>query len=678
MGYFFQEGNTLGWGENQQKLWLQPWGENGLRVQANLVGKQLDLPQALLDNPNGNSTGGVIEINRENGSLRNGLICANISRDGLLTFVNLLTGQVILQEPEKMEFASPAPSRHFEYKDGGLYRIEAWFKSQEAERFFGLGQHQHGFLDQKGCVIELQQRNTEVSIPFLVSSRKYGFLWNNPAIGRVELGRNVTRWVAEGSQQLDYYVNCGRNYKEILEQYATVTGKAPAFPQWASGFWQSKLRYETQDELLEVAREYKRRNLPLSVIVADFFHWTKMGDWKFDPACWPDPTGMIRELETMGVKLMVSIWPTVSPLSENYAAMTERGLLVNNEFGVDAQHVFLDNGQAGPAYFSYYDATNPQARRFVWDVIKRNYYSKGIKLFWLDNNEPDVNPWNPENLRFHLGNGIEVANIYPLLSQRGFYEGLLHSGEEEILTFSRSGWAGSQRYGAAIWSGDIPSTFESLQAQVPAGLNMAMSGIPWWTTDVGGFWGGDITKDDFRELIVRWFQYGIFCPIVRIHGYRSPRNGPLPKSGADNEIWSFGEEVYKILQDLLALRERLRPYTHDLMRVASDIGLPPMRPLFLEFPEDPLCERSEDEYMFGPEILVAPVTRKGCRQRSVYLPGGADWVDVWSNKKYAGGQSLDVPAPLEVIPVFLKAGSQLLAVFQQSQEALIESQPVLG
>jgi alpha-D-xyloside xylohydrolase len=429
---------------------------------------------------------------------------------------------------------------------------------------------------------------------------------------------------------------------------------------------------------LEVAREYKKRNLPLSVIVADFFHWTKMGDWKFDPACWPDPIGMVRELETLGVKLMVSIWPTVSPLSENYSAMTEQGLLVNNEFGVDAQHVFVDNGQVGPAYFAYYDATNPKARQFVWDLIKRNYYSIGIKLFWLDNNEPDVNPWNPENLRFHLGNGIEVANIYPLLSQRGFYEGLKSSGETEILTFSRSGWAGSQRYGAAIWSGDTPSTFESLRAQVTAGLNMAMSGIPWWTTDIGGFWGGNITTDYFRELIVRWFQYGIFCPILRLHGYRYPLNGPMPKSGAGNEIWSFGDDIYKILQDLLALRERLRPYTHELMQVASDLGLPPIRPLFLEFPEDPLCETIEDQYMFGPEILVAPVTIMGSRQRRVYLPYGTNWVDIWSDKNYTGGQSLEVPAPLEVIPVFLKADSRLLSIFQRSQEVLISSQPIFG
>lgn len=667
MGYFSREGNTLVWQENQQKLWLRPWRENGLRVQANLAGKLLDLPQALLELPDDYSPEVSLEIENESASLQNGMLRAIISRTGRLTFQNAFTGQILFEEPEGKNFASPPPPRHFKYKNGGLYKIEAWFKAQAGERLFGLGQHQHGHLDQKGCVIELHQRNTEVTIPFLVSNRKYGFLWNNPGIGRVELGRNATRWVAEGSQQLDYYVTCGEAYADILEQYATVTGKAPAFPAWASGFWQSKLRYESQEELLNVAREYKKRGLPLAVIVADYFHWTHMGDWKFDPERWPDPAAMVQELEALGVKLMVSVWPTASPLSENYPALTEQGLLVNNEYGVDAQHVFIDNGVIGPAYFAYYDATHPQARQFVWDVIHKNYYAAGIKLFWLDNNEPDVNPWNPENLRFFLGNGVEVANLYPLLSQRGFYDGLMSSGETEILTLSRSGWAGSQRYGTVIWSGDIPSTFESLQAQVRAGLNMALSGIPWWTTDIGGFWGGDIETSYFRELVVRWFQYGVFCPVLRMHGYRSPLSGPMPKTGADNEVWSFGEAVYKILRDGLALRERLRPYIHELTQIASARGLPLLRPLFLEYPHDPNSETVEDQFMLGPELLVAPVLQAGARQRKVYLPAGTDWVNAWDGKAYPGGQSIEVPAPLETIPVFLKPGSRLRSIFQPPQ-----------
>ncbi len=361
---------------------------------------------------------------------------------------------------------------------------------------------------------------------------------------------------------------------------------------------------------------------------------------------------------------MVSIWPTVSPLSENYTEMKERGLLIGNERGVDAQHVFVDHDVNGPAYFAYYDATNPEARRYIWDKVKKGYYDHGVRLWWLDNDEPDANPWNPENLHFYLGNGVEVANIYPLLHQAGFYESMRRAGESEVVTLSRSGWAGSQRFSSIIWSGDIASTFEALQAQVRAGLNMAMSGIPWWTTDIGGFHGGNIHTDYFRELIVRWFQYGVFCPIFRLHGYREPAQGPLPRSGADNEVWSFGEPAYQLITRMLALREKLRPYIQEQMEIASQSGLPPMRPLFVDFPASPACESIEDQFMFGPEILVAPVLHLGQRERSLYLPGGVRWLEAWTGQVYPGGQTVTVSAPLAQIPVFLKEDSRLAKVFQ--------------
>jgi alpha-D-xyloside xylohydrolase len=662
MGYFSQDGEILIWQENQQKIWLQPWGENGLRCQANLVGKRLDLPQALLENDRPAARDVAVEIGEEEAVIRSGMILAAVSRAGRIRYSNARSGAILLEEPETPYYAPP--SRHFKYRNGRLFWIEARFKSQRNERFYGLGQHQHACLDQKGCIIELAQRNTEVTIPFLVSNRRYGFLWNNPAIGRVELGCNATRWVAEGSQQLDYYIVCGETYTEILEHYADATGHAPLFPEWASGFWQCKLRYETQGELLAVARQYKARGLPLSVIVSDFFNWSHMGDWKFDPVHWSDPSAMTQELEAMGVKLMVSVWPTVSPISENSQTMRERGLLVNSEQGMDAFQVFIDNGINGPAYLSYYDATNPEARQFMWDKIKKNYYAQGVRLWWLDSDEPDANPWNPENLRFYLGNGIEVANIYPLLHQRAFYEGMCSSGETDIVTLSRSGWAGSQRFGSVLWSGDIASTFEALQAQVRAGLNVAMSGIPWWTTDIGGFYGGDIQTEYFRELIVRWFQYGVFCPVFRLHGHRSPITRPLPSSGADNEIWSFGDTSYEILRELLFLRERLRPYIHQQMQIASKTGLPPMRPLFVDFPNDEMCETIEDQFMFGSEILVAPVLYEGMRERRVYLPTGTEWLDIGTGRVVSGGQWVTTPAPLEALPLYLKSGSPLQGIFQ--------------
>jgi alpha-D-xyloside xylohydrolase len=662
MGRFLRDGDFLLWQENQERLWIRPWGRDGLRVQVNLAGAPLDLPQALLIPAPDAAGKPEITISGEEAAVWNGDIGVTVSRAGRLRFSSR-AGTELLREIDAS--VGGPPGRLFTYRDGGLFRIEASFAAYDDERLFGLGQHLHGKLDQKGCVIDLRQRNTAVSIPFMVSSRGYGFLWNNPGVGRVELGRSGTRWVAEGSRQLDYYVVSGGSYAGILERYADATGHAPPLPEWALGLWQSKLRYETQAELLEVAREYKRRGLPLDVIVSDFFHWSHMGDWRFDPECWPDPEGMTRELESLGVRLMVSIWPTVSPLSENYSEMRDRGLLINNQFGVDAQQVFVDHGVGGPAYHPYYDATNPDARRFLWETVRRNYYARGVKAWWLDNDEPDVNPYHPENLRFHLGGGIEVANIYPLMHLQGFYEGMRAAGEDEILMLTRSAWAGAQRFGPVVWSGDVESTFDSLQAQVRAGLNMGLSGIPWWTTDIGGFHGGDIRTDYFRELIVRWFQYAVFCPVLRMHGHREPFSGPLPASGAGNELWSFGEEVYGILRRWLLLRGRMRPYIVRQLRSASYRGLPPMRPLFIDFPQDAECESIEDQFMFGPDILVAPVLLQGARERALYLPDGTKWIDAQSGRVHAGGMRLTAAAPLDVIPVFLRAGSELEDLFKQ-------------
>jgi alpha-D-xyloside xylohydrolase len=360
----------------------------------------------------------------------------------------------------------------------------------------------------------------------------------------------------------------------------------------------------------------------------------------------------------MGVKLMVSIWPTVNARSENYMEMQQRGLLIRTERGVPAHMPFVDTRPEGPVYVHYYDATNPEARQFIWERVREGYYRHGIKVWWLDACEPEISPRDPENLRLHLGNGLSVINIYPLLQARGFYEGMRAEGEEEILTLCRSAWAGSQRYGAALWSGDIPSTFESLQIQIPAGLNAAMSGIPWWNTDIGGFFNGDITTPYFRELIVRWFQYGVFCPVCRLHGFRLPAE-EFTISGADNEVWSFGDEAYEIIKELLFLRERIRPYIMDQMELASEKGIPPMRPLFFDFPDDEASWTVDDQYMFGPDLLVAPVLFEGARSREVYLPAGAMWTDAWTDETVDGGQSITADAPLDRIPLYLRDGATL-------------------
>lgn len=673
--YLTIAGSRLVWRCRHQTLWLEPWGTDCVRVRATMNAEMPDLPWALL--PAGSASGNFAatlesaETGTTNGGgarLVNGRITATVDANGRVSFFKTATGELLCAEiPVVANF--PA-NREFKAVAGDLWHGELSLCAFDGERIYGLGQRRHGLLDQKGCVLELCQRNAEINIPWMVSSRGYGLLWNHPGIGRVEFGRTKTRWVAEATRLVDYVVAAGDSYAEIMTRYADLTGYPPMLPEWAAGFWQCKLRYKTQDEILAVAREHKKRGLPMSVIVIDYFNWSRMGDWRFDPKCWPDPAAMVQELESMGIKTMVSIWPTVNPDSENFAELQARGLLVRADRGLAACMSFTDSDRVGLNVHPYLlDATHPEARDFIWSKVAKNYRAHGIKAWWLDAIEPELATHDHGNVRYHLGNGAEVGGLYPMMQAKAFYDGMKAAGETDVLSLCRSAFAGSQRYGAAVWSGDIYSTFEVLDGQIRAGLNMAMSGIPWWTTDTGGFFGGQGNGESFRELIVRWFQFSVFCPILRLHGWRDSRYSTTecsdPTTGGPNEVWSFGEKAYDIIRELLFLRERLRPYIMQQMRMATETGAPVMRPLFFDFPADPGTATVEDQFMFGPDILVAPVTREGARERTAYLPAGIDWLDAWTGAKSGGGQRLTVAAPLERIPVFVRAGSPCLALFSR-------------
>lgn len=658
------EGNRLIREYDHEKIWVEPCGKDALRLRCTKVAEIQEKDWALLPQPECNAD---IRIDGNKACITNGKITCHINEYGFISFENE-KGETLLAEKwqdrqnPNNRISLMIPGRELKPIIGGDYQAIVRFEGDESEKFYGLGQHQEPFLNLKGCVFELAQRNSQVTIPFVISNLGYGFLWNNPAYGRVSLARNCTEWTAEVTDIIDYWVTTGDTPAEILEKYTEVTGRVPMIPEFAVGFWQSKLRYKTQEELLNVAKEYKRRGLPISVIVVDFFHWPKQGEWRFDPEYWPDPEGMVKELKSMGIELMVSIWPTVDPLSENYREMKHKGYLVRTERGVRTQMIFRGNE-------AFFDATNPGAQRYVWNKAKENYFNYGIRLFWLDEAEPEFRPCDFDNIRYYLGPYLKVGNIYPLMYAKAFYDGMTAEGiTDGVINLARCAWAGSQRYGVAVWSGDIHSNFETLRKQVRAGLNMGLSGIPWWTTDIGGFFGGDPNNSRFRELIIRWFQYGVFCPLFRLHGYRLPtaENMAEEDSGirdletcGPNEVWSFGEEAYEIIKELLFMRERLRPYIIEQMKVAHERGAPPMRPLFYDFPEDRESWNIEDEFMFGPDILVAPELYEGARKRTIYLPSEAEWKDVNTGRIYKGGQYIECDAPLDVIPVFLKNGADL-------------------
>jgi alpha-D-xyloside xylohydrolase len=662
MSGFHKKDHGVLWENGDVRLFVEAWGKDSLRIRSTMGTEILEgLPGALLE-PNFREA--EFEIETDRARIHNGAILAEIrsiaSTDNHnpscvgIHFLDAYSGAEILGE--KFYPTTGAPARKFKPIGGEHFQVEVNFKAYPDERIYGLGQHQHNRLDQKGLVIDLVQRNGEFCIPFLLSSRGYGFLWNNPALGHVALKTDETSWSATSTQQIDYWITAGDSPAKLLENYADAVGHPPLPPKWASGFWQSKLRYRTQEELLFVANEYKRRKLPISVIIIDALHWTLHGDWRFDPEDWPDPEKMLRELEALGIQVMVSIWPTVNSLSENFKVMQERGWLVQTISGDRPVTRSIDCIPDGYVDLYLYDATHPEARAYIWDQIHRGYYRRGIKNWWLDVCEPETTLVDLEKLKFHLGSGTSVSNIYPLLHARAFYDGMKSQGEAEILNLSRSAWAGSQRYGIVVWSGDVKSSFDALQAQVRAGLNMGLSGIPFWTTDIGGFYEED--PDNFQELIVRWFQFGTFCPIFRLHGYRKPYSSPdtAAITGGPNEVWSFGDRAYHIIRELLFLREKMRPYIQKQMCIAHEKGIPPMRPLFFDFPGDPQSITVDDQFMFGPDILVAPILNEGALQRDVYLPQGTDWIDAWSGSMTAGGQWITAKAPLERIPLYLKKG----------------------
>ena len=667
MAVIEKKDNGLYWEYAAEQLLIQPWGKDSLRFRVTKKsGFTPNQDWALTYSKDQTGTADQITIDEEANTcqIKNGHITASINRFGWLTVTNS-DGKVLLEERWQVKpggkKTSPLgiPGRELKPIIGGDYQATMRFEAFDGEKIYGMGQRQEKQLNYKGCILELAQRNTQATVPFVLSNRGYGFLWNNPAIGQVTFANNETKWEAKDTDQLDFWVTTADSPAKIVEQYTNATGRVPMMPKFASGFWQCKLRYKTQDELLKVAHEYKDKGLPINVIVIDFFHWPNQGEWKFDPKYWPNPKAMVDELNKMGIKLMVSIWPTVDVNSENYDEMNDKGYLVRAERMYQDSYHFMGNE-------TFFDATNPGARKYVWDKAKQHYYDNGVRMFWLDEAEPEYGfLYDFDHFRYYQGPALKLSNIYPLDYAKAFYEGQKAAGQKEIVNLVRCVWAGSQKYGVVLWSGDVHSTFESLQKQVVAGLNAGLSGISWWTTDIGGFTGGNVKDPKFHELLTRWFQFGTFCPVMRLHGFREPAEQTIEHAdrmfnqpfggGAFNEIYKYPKATYEILRKYLFMREAIRPYVMDQMKAAHEKGTPVIRPLFYDFAKDDHTWDVSDEYMFGPDVLVSPILHAGQSERDVYLPAGEDWIDVKTKKTYHGGQTVTVPCPIDTIPLFTRA-----------------------
>lgn len=631
-----------------ETLRVEPWGRNSLRVRATVLSAFSGKDHAL-DAPAHYDAD--ITVSEDYAKITNGRISCSIDNGGRLSFFD--GDRKILAERARNHMA---PARSYDAFDGDNFRTDQYFESDADEKVFGMGQYQQPNLNLKGCILELAQRNTQVTIPFALSSKGYGILWNNPGVGEAVFGNNYTKYTSEVSEEIDYWICVGETPKAIIEAYTAVTGRAPEFPADRLGLWQSKLRYRTPDEVLSVAHEYKRRGLSPDVIVIDYFHWSRWGDWAFDLEYWPDPAGMVKELHDMGIKCMVSVWPTVDRKNKRFKEMQELGLLVKADRGTgEGMHL----GQS----LQYIDPFNPETREYVWDKLNSNYAANGVDMFWLDAAEPEYLPADHKSYRYYEGAAMKVTNKYPLMYTKMVYDGLRSEGKTDIVSLVRSAWVGSQKYGALVWSGDIKSSFEALREQLSAGLNIGLAGIPWWTNDTGGF-VGNVTDLGFNELLVRWFEFSTFCPVLRLHGDRGPKDpsglepnpckdfgGGFARTGQPNELWSYGEDIYEIMKKYLELRLSMKNYIKGLMDEASENGSPVIRTMFYEFPNDAKCWELTDQYMFGDRYLVAPVMYECMREREVYLPAGR-WKSIHGGEVISGECTVTADAPLDVIPVF--------------------------
>ena len=548
------------------------------------------------------------------------------------------------------------------------YQASATFSAPDGEHYYGMGQNQEstGPLDLRGRVLDCKHwydapAGETVCVPFMVSSKGYGIVWDNPSATRFIAGVNGrTAFQSNVGERVSFFVITGSTPEEIYSGYARVTGKTPIPPKAAFGLIQSKARYDSQQEVLRVANTYRQKKYPLDIMVVDWFYWTRMGQLDIDPAQFPDPVAMNKELHGLGMQSIISVWPRFETSGRYFNELDAKGYMLKDKDGKTVDGLPFRSDRTG----GLIDSTNPAARQWFWERVRDNILSKGFDYPWLDETEPDL---VPDGYFYSIGSGDRYRNLFPLLHVQGVADGMrAWKPNKRALILSRAAYLGSQRSGALFWSSDISPSWEALARQIPTGLNMTASGIAYWGNDIGGWhWLPQTTKatgkplvdpvgaaatigqnHDYPELLTRWFQYGTFLPTLRLHGDRKQA-----------EIWAFGQHAEGIMASYNRLRYQLIPYIYSQAKHTWDSGAPFMRPLWMDFPNDAKVADIGTQYMFGPAFLVAPVTQQGQTEKDVYLPAGSDWYNYWTNEKLAGGRWVKVAAPIEQIPLFVKAGS---------------------
>lgn len=531
------------------------------------------------------------------------------------------------------------------------------------EGIYGLGQHQQGAWNYEAgdsFKVRLAQANTEVGIPVMTSSKGYVLLWDNPAVttissdpaGGPNAGQRDLRWSSEYGKAIDYYFCYGDGtIATAMAAYRHLTGETPMMPRWEFGFWQSKERYTSQEELLGVATKLRDLKVPVDGIIQDWQYWPAGSDtWgshKFDPQRYPDPVAMFRQLHDLHYHTLISVWAKFDLGSKNSDELNAAGGMFP-----EVTHYVFPPGQG-----QWYDPFSVAGRKIYWTQLRDQLFSKGVDGWWLDAPEPEINNMAFRGYSTPLGPGYEVYNAYPLMHSTGIYQGQRAATDNNrVVILTRSAYAGQQRNSAITWSGDIQATWQVLRNQIPAGLNFSMSGIPYWNTDTGGFFGnrnagnGDPGNPQYQELFSRWFQFSSFCPMFRVHGSYGLRPG--------KEFWRFDTATQDVLRAYLNLRYRLLPYTYSVAWQVTSNGSTFMQPLVMDFPKDPKVLDIGNQYLFGPAIMVTPVTTAGATEQPVYLPvTAAPWYNFWTGETVASGNSIETPAPVATLPLFVRPGS---------------------
>jgi alpha-D-xyloside xylohydrolase len=559
-------------------------------------------------------------------------------KTGSVTYSDASGRALLHDESKTMTAANVNGEQTYRSED---YMTLAGYGSTEA--LYGLGQHQAGVWNYRGESVDLSQDNTSIAVPLMVSSAGYGLFWNNTSRSRFNNRFEHALYVSsEVADTIDYYFLYGPELDMVVSEYRELTGSAPMFGKWAYGFWQCKNRYKSQAELLGVAQKYRELKISADNIVQDWFWWNRKGEHIFNQN-YPDPRGMIEQLHREHFHLMISVWPFFEPGSTAYETMDKNGWFVDKTV------------MAKPPYhkaeMAVYDASNPEARKYYWQLMDDALFKIGVDAWWLDTTEPETEG-REENIQLNhklaIGSGNRYVNLFPLMTTTAVYEGQrAASDQKRVFILSRSAFAGSQRNAVTAWSGDINSDWITFQRQIPAGLNFELSGLPYWTTDIGGFVSGDPTDPAYRELFVRWFEFGTFSPIFRVHGTRS---------NDQNELWSYGPDAQKILTSYDRLRYRLMPYIYSMAWMVTSANYTPMRALAMDFRSDSRALNVGDQFMFGPALLVSPVTEPGAKTRHTYLPK-TDWYDFWTGQKQSGGMAIHAAAPLDRMPLYVRAGS---------------------